>query len=657
MNVVEPGRFDAGTAYIAVDPADPNVTYGGGYMGEIWRHDRRTQASRNVSVGLDNYDGWAAADVPDRFAWTFPLFFSPHDAKTLYTASQYLYRSTNGGDGWTRISPDLSRADPKTLGRSGGPIHGDMTGTEWYAMAFAVAESPLAQGVIWAGSDDGLVHLTRDGGATWDDVTPKGLGPFTKMNIVEPGRFDAGTAYIAANRYQHDDFAPYFLKTHDYGRTWTRIDAGLPMGAYARVIREDPARRGLLYAGTETGVYLSFDDGAHWQSLQLNLPRVSVRDLVVKDNDIVVATHGRAFWILDDVSPLRQLSDSVRASSAHLFAPAVAIRFPAGRSRPSLTSGQNPFSGVYVDYWLRERPKGAVSIAFMDGNGKVIRTFTSEVEDGAPKRDTTLIAYTASDSLKAFTAYDTTGQSSQRRRIEGDSVSYEPADSVVAARAGLNRFVWNLRAPGVREIKDVINDEGVTDGPMVVPGRYTVRLTVNGRATSQQFSVVDDPRVHATQAELIATYDLASRTVAKINDVTDAVERIGKVQKALSERASQVKGAPYAKRVDSAATSLKGRLEAIRAQLADVHSEADQITLHYPVRPYNQLLNVNRMAQSFERGPTEQAGRIYQALADQVDALIARERGIESQDVQAFNAMLRQLDVPAVAVEVVKPIG
>jgi hypothetical protein len=234
---------------------------------------------------------------------------------------------------------------------------------------------------------------------------------------------------------------------------------------------------------------------------------------------------------------------------------------------------------------------------------------------------------------------------------------HEPADSVVAARAGLNRFVWNLRAPGVREIKDVINDEGVTDGPMVVPGRYTVRLTVNGRATSQPFTVVDDPRVHATQAELIATYDLASRTVAKINDVTDAVERIGKVQKALSERASQVKGAPYAKRVDSAATSLKGRLEAIRAQLADVHSEADQITLHYPVRPYNQLLNVNRMAQSFERGPTEQAGRIYQALADQVDALIARERGIESQDVQAFNAMLRSLDVPAVAVEVVKPIG
>ncbi|HET9685222.1 MAG TPA: glycosyl hydrolase, partial [Gemmatimonadaceae bacterium] len=221
------------SAYIAVDPKDPDITYGGGYMGEIWRQDKHTNRESNVAVWLDNYDGWAAKDVPYRFAWTFPLFFSQHDSTTLYTAAQYLFKSTNGGSSWTKISPDLSRADPRTLQRSGGPIHGDMTGTEWYAMAFAVAESPVQKGLIWAGSDDGLVHLTRDGGATWDDVTPKGLGPFTKMNIVEPGRFDAGTAYIAANRYQQDDFAPYLLKTHDYGRTWTRIDAGIPMGAYA----------------------------------------------------------------------------------------------------------------------------------------------------------------------------------------------------------------------------------------------------------------------------------------------------------------------------------------------------------------------------------------------------------------------------------------
>jgi photosystem II stability/assembly factor-like uncharacterized protein/outer membrane murein-binding lipoprotein Lpp len=644
------------SAYIAVDPTDPNVTYGGGYMGEIWRLDRNTMRERNVAVWVDNYDGWAAKDVPYRFAWTFPLFFSPHDSTTLYTAAQYLFRSTNGGSSWTKISPDLSRADPRTLGRSGGPIHGDMTGTEWYAMAFAVAESPVTKGVIWAGSDDGLVHLTRDGGATWEDVTPKGLGPFTKMNIVEPGHFDAGTAYIAANRYQQDDFAPYLLKTHDYGRTWTRVDAGIPNGAYARVLREDPVRRGLLFAGTETGVYVSFDDGARWQPLQLDLPRVSVRDLAIKDGDLIAATHGRAFWIMDDISPLRQLTDSVRSADAHLFAPATAIRFPAGRSRPGLENGENPLAGVYVDYWLKSRPTGPIKLEFTDAAGKVIRSFTSE-DSSPPKPDSTRVAYTASDSLKAFTAYDTTGQSSRRREIEGDSASYLPADSVAHARAGLNRFVWDLRAAGVKEIKNIVNDEGVTDGPMVVPGRYAVRLTVGGRTLSRPFTVVDDPRVHATLAELAASYDLASRTVAKINEIGVTVSRVEALQGQLSARATQVKGQAYAARVDSAASSLRGRLEAIRSQLADVHSEADQITLHYPVRPYNQLLNVNRMAQSFERGPTEQAEAIFQELGGKVDAQIQRLRLLEAGDLSQFNLMLKELNVPAVGVEQARPIA
>jgi outer membrane murein-binding lipoprotein Lpp len=346
----------------------------------------------------------------------------------------------------------------------------------------------------------------------------------------------------------------------------------------------------------------------------------------------------------------------VRSAAAHLFAPATAVRFQAGRSRPSLTAGQNPYSGVYVDYWLKQKPVGVTKLDFVDASGKVIRTFTSE--DSSPaKADSARVAYTASDSLKALTAFDTTGQSSQRKQIESDSVSYEPADSLVQARAGLNRFVWNLRVSGVREIKNVINDEGVTDGPMVVPGRYTVRLTVGGRTLSQPFTVVDDPRVRATPAELAASYDLASRTVAKINDITDAVTRIESLQSQLAARSTQVKGQAYAARVDSAATSLKGRLEAIRSQLADVHSEADQITLHYPVRPYNQLLNVNRMAQSFERGPTDQASAIYSTLAGQVDTLIARERALEAGEISAFNAMLRELGAPAVAVEVPKPIA
>ncbi len=645
------------SAYIAVDPTDPNVTYGGGYMGEIWRQDRRTGNSRNVAVWLDNYDGWAAGEVPYRFAWTFPLFFSPHDPKTLYTAAQYLFRSTNGGDSWTKISPDLSRADPRTLQRSGGQIHGDMTGTEWYAMAFAVAESPVTKGVIWAGSDDGLMHLTRDGGATWQNVTPPGLAPFTKMSIVEPGHFDAGTAFVAANRYQQDDFKPYLLKTTDYGRSWTRIDAGIPTGAYTRVIREDPVRRGLLYAGTESGVYVSFDDGARWQSLQMNLPRVSVRDLAVKNNDLIAATHGRAFWVLDDVTPLRQVSDAVRGSALHLFAPATAVRFSVGRSsRRDGESGENPLPGVSVDYWLRERPRGVAKLEFLGGDGRVIRTFTSP-DSSRAGRDSATIAYSASDSLKRLTAYDTTGQSSPRRRLESDSASYLPADSVVHARVGLNRFVWDLRAPGVRPLKGVINDEGTYDGPMIVPGAYTARLTVNGQSHTQPFVVIDDPRVGATAAELAATYDLASRTVTTINTLADQVRRIETMQKQLDARTEQAKGQSYAARVTGAAAPLRARLESIRAALADVHSEADQITLHYPVRPYNQLLNVNRMAQSFDRGPTEQSGAVYRDLAGQVDRQLDRLRALESGDLAAFNVMLRELNVPGVVVEQVKPIA
>ena len=647
------------SAYIAIDPADPNITYGGGYMGEIWRQDLRTRHQRNVAVWLDNYDGWAAKDVPYRFAWTFPLFFSPHDSKTLYAAAQYLFKSTNEGNSWTRISPDLSRADPRTLERSGGPIHGDMTGTEWYAMAFAVAESPLVKGLIWAGSDDGLVHVTRDGGASWQNVTPPGLGPFTKMSIVEPGHHDAGTAYIAANRYQQDDFRPYLLKTTDYGRSWTRIDAGIPTGSYTRVIREDSVRRGLLFVGTETGVYVSFDDGARWQNLQMNLPRASVRDLAIKDQDLIAATHGRSFWVLDDISPLRQLSDSVRSASVHLFAPAVAVRFEAGRSsRRDVESGENPPAGVYVDYWLRSRPRngGEVKLEFFDSRGAVIRTFTGP-DSISPKRDSAKVAYTATDSLRRLTAYDTTGQSSSRRRVEGDSASYLPADSVVHARAGLNRFVWDLRAPGVRPIKDIINDEGTFDGAMVIPGEYTVRLTADGITRTQRFRVVDDPRTGATPAELAATWTYTTQVIAKINQLGDEFRRIETMQKQIAEREAQSKGQPYASRVTAAGGPLKARLEAIRAELADVHSQADQITLHYPVKLYNQLLNVNRMAQSFDRAPTEQSRAVFNDLTGKVDAQLQRLRALESGELAAFNAMMRELNVPAVNVEVVKPIA
>src|SRR5438093_475047 len=338
------------SGYIAPQPGDATIVYAGTYMGTLTRYDHRTAQARDVSVWLNNYDGYAAADVPYRFQWTFPIVFSPHAKNTLYATAQKVFKTTDGGGSWQAISPDLTLHDPATLGPVGGPITRDMTGTEWYATVFTFAESPVKAGVLWAGSDDGLVHVSQDGGgATWQDATPKGLAQFTRMSVLEPSHFAAAAAYLAANRYQQDDFQPYLFKTTDYGKTWTRITTGIPAGAYTRVIREDPVRRGLLFAGTETGIYVSFDDGARWQSLQLNLPRSSVRDIAIHESDLIVATHGRAFWVLDDISPLRQLSDQVPGASAHLFTPEPAVRFAGGRDERPAT-GENPFPGVAVTY-------------------------------------------------------------------------------------------------------------------------------------------------------------------------------------------------------------------------------------------------------------------------------------------------------------------
>src|SRR6266566_3223259 len=371
------------SGYIAPQPGDPGIVFAGTYMGTLTRYDHRTRQARDVSVWLNNYDGYAAADVPYRFQWTFPIVFSPHDRNTLYVTAQKVFKTTDGGATWQAISPDLTAHDPATLGSVGGPITRDMTGTEWYGTIFSFAESPVKAGVLWAGSDDGLVHVSRDGGANWDDVTPKALGKFTRVSLIEPSHFDAGVAYLAANRYQQDDFAPYLFKTADYGKTWTKIVTGLAAAAYTRAIREDPVRRGMLFAGTETGIYVTFDDGGRWQLLQLNLPRSSVRDIAVHGSDLIVATHGRAFWVLDDISPLRQLSPSLRGERVHLFAPEPAVRFLAVRSAGPTAAGENPLPGAAVTYWLQQKPTGDVALTFLDSAGTVIRTYSGKADSSA----------------------------------------------------------------------------------------------------------------------------------------------------------------------------------------------------------------------------------------------------------------------------------
>ena len=607
------------SGYIAPQPGDPNVAFAGTYMGTLTRYDHRSGQTQDVSVWLNNYDGHAASDVPYRFQWTFPIVFSPHERNTLYATAHQVFKTTDGGASWHAISPDLTVHDPATLGPSGGPITRDMTGTEWYATIFAFAESPVKAGVLWAGSDDGLVHVSRDGGgdASWQNVTPKDLGRFTRVSIIEPSHFDAGAAYLAANRYQQDDFQPYLFKTTDYGRSWTKITSGVPAGAYTRAIREDPVRRGLLFAGTETGIYYSLDDGAHWQSLQLNLPRASVRDITIHGGDLIVATHGRAFWLLDDISILRQLTDQVRGESAHLFTPEPAVRFAGGRSSERSNAGENPWPGLAVDYYLKEKPQGDVTLAFLDSAGTVIRTFSS-------KTDTT-----------------------KRAAVE-DSATYAPSDSIVPVRAGTNRFVWNLRSPDADKVKDVVVDEGMVEGPVALPGRYTVKLTVAGKSYSQPFTVAEDPRITVSPADLAASHALALRIHARIDTLAAAVTRIERDRNQLTDWVEWTKQQPYATRVKGAADSLKAKLEAVRDKLTEPHAHADEATLHWPIQIYNQLLSLNAMVQSADAAPTRQEQQASDELSRRLDEQLAKLKEIEGTDVAAFNELLRTLNVPAV---------
>ncbi len=624
-------------AHIAVDPRNPNITYGGCYTGMMMRHDNRTQQTRDIAVWLSNYDGIAAKDVPHRFQWTFPILLSPHDPNVLYATSQNVWRSTTEGRSWEKISPDLTYADPASLGPSGGPVHKDMTGTEWYATIYSFAESPVTKGLLWTGSDDGRVHVSRNGGTSWEEVTPKAMVKHTRITGIEPSRYDPAVAYMTATRYQLDDFRPYVYKTTDYGKTWTRIDSGIPMGAYARSIREDPVRRGLLFAATETGVFVSFNDGLKWETLQLNLPRVSVRDLRIHENDLVVATHGRAFWSLDDISSLRQLNDSVTAKRAHLFQPSTAYRFAGGHGG-GRGAGENPYDGVLVDYWFKESPREQVSIEFLDARGSVVRSFKGK----APPSDSA-----SGNSAK---------RDSVSRKTDADSLAYVASDSIVTTRVGSNRFWWNLRYPDAKSLKTVVNDEGTLNGPTAVPGDYRVRLIVGKDTMTRTFAVKMDPRIEVTTAELQQTFDLGLKVQGRLNSIVDAFTRIEDLQQQIDVRVEQSSEQAYAKRVKEAAKPVREGLEVVRTELVDWYNHDDQATLHFPIKLYNMMLTLNAQVLGQEAAPTKQHAEILNDLGGKVDVQLQRLQQLEANELKNLNALLQELGLPPIFIPPAKGI-
>lgn len=607
------------SGYIAVRADSPNVVFAGSYGGRLTRLDTRTMQLRTVSPWPDNPMGYSAGDIKYRFQWTFPIVLSPHDPNTLYAAAQVLFRSRDDGMSWKVISPDLTRHDPKTLGPSGGPITRDQTSVEYYATIFAVAESPVAKNEIWTGSDDGQIHLTRDGGVTWSNVTPSELPEWTRISIVEPSHFDRGTAYVAANRYQLDDQRPYVYKTSDFGKHWSPIVSGIPAGEFVRVIREDPERRGLLYAGTERGVWVSFDDGASWQSLRRNLPPVPVHDLAVKNGDLVAATHGRGFWILDDISPLRQLAPEIVRGDAHLFAPERVYRasFSGGPTNGAQHDAgppraANPPSGALVYYWLKDAHE-PVKLDFLDASGVVVRSFTSKT-----------------DSTRDSTAAVSDEDAELPKRRESSAPN----------EAGLNRFAWDLRYPHPVDFQGMVLWAGLPVGPRVVPGAYAVRLTVKGHSQTQRITLLADPRSRATRADLVSQLALLRRIADTISAANNTVRTVRNLRRQLDARTTEL---PTARATEFRAIAglLADTLSRVEQAIYQVRSAAAEDPLNYPIRLNDKLAELLSYVDNGNTRPTAQDYAVFRDLSTQLARQLEAMHGA-LRNLRSVNEFLRE---------------
>jgi len=610
------------SGWIAPHPKDSNIVFAGCYGGFISRYDHRTGQLRNINVWPDNPMGAGAEAMKYRFQWNFPILFSPHDPNVLYTAGNRLFKSTNEGHSWEAISPDLTRDDKTKQGPSGGPITKDNTSVEYYCTIFTVMESPVEKGTIWTGSDDGLVYVARDGGKNWSNVTPKNIMPeWIQINTIEASPHDAATAYIAATMYKSDDFKPYLYKTSDYGKTWKKITAGIPDTAFTRVIREDPNRRGLLYAGTETGMYVSYDDGESWQSLQMNLPVVPITDLAVhkREKDLVASTQGRSFWVLDDLGALHQMADAAKVD-AYLFKPEDAYRMPGGGGfgGPGATVGQNPPAGAVIYYYLKSKPTGEVKLEIADGAGKTIRTLMSRAAgEGAPPAP-----------QEGFFG-------------GGGGAARLPAE------AGLNRFIWDLRYADASRFPGLIMWAGSTQGPRAVPGNYQVKLTVDGKTQTQTFAVKKDPRIATTDAEFAKQFDLLIKIRDKVSETHDSIIQIRDVRKQIEEIAGRSRDN---KTIADAARALNAKLTAVEEELYQTKNQSNQDPLNYPIRLNNKLAALTGVVSSADAPPTEQAYAVYEDLVAKINVQLQRLGEILRADLPAFNKAVRDQNVPPVIV-------
>ena len=634
--------YDVGggeSGWIAPSPKDSEIIFAGSYGGLTTRYDHRTGQLRDINPYPNNPMGAGADVLKYRFQWNFPIVFSPHDPNTMYLGSNVLFKTTNEGQSWEIISPDLTRNDKSKQGSSGGPITKDNTSIEYYDTIFTVMESPVQAGTIWVGTDDGLVQLSRDGGKNWSNVTPPTsmMPEWIQINSIEASPNDPATAYVAATMYKFDDNRPYLYRTNDYGKTWKKIVNGIPETTFTRVIREDPNKRGLLYAGTETGIYLSFDNGERWQPMQFNLPVVPITDLAIhkRENELVAATQGRSFWIFDDLPLIHQIMDAGGfgvASETQLFKPKDSYRMPGGGGfplGPTATVGKNPASGVIVYYSLKTKPTSDVQLEFFDSTGKSIRKFTGKIQRTG-----------------------TTNQQSQAAPPPPDEGGFGGGVApTVSMDVGLNRFIWDTRYSEAVRFPGMILWAGETRGPKIAPGNYQVKLTVDGKTLSQSFEVKPDPRLTATRADYARQVELSLKIRDKLTETNNAIIQIRDVRKQVEDLLKRVTGQPSFKVINDAGTALNKKLTTIEESLYQTKNQSSQDPLNFPIRLNNKLAALGGVVGGPESAPTAQSYAVYDELAGQIDAELQKLSQIMKTDVPAFNQLVKDQNIPAVVVK------
>ena len=616
------GGGEAGHA--VADSSDPNIVYAGEYLGYISRYDHRTRQARHVGVWPENPSGHAGEKLRYRFQWTAPIAISPHDPKVVYHAGNVLFRTSNGGVSWDVISPDLTTNDKSKQQWAGGPITGDNTGVETFCTIFAVAESPRQKGLIWVGSDDGLVHVTRDGGKTWKNVTKNvpGLPAFATVSLIEPSPFDAGTGYLVVDNHRQDDMKPYLWRTTDYGETWTSLTKSLAADVYLHAVREDPKKKGQLYLGTERGVMFSVDAGQSWRPLKLNLPTIAVHDLVVKDDDLIVGTHGRSIWIFDDLTPIREWSDFVASGfsrkAAHLFKPVDVIRWRYHSAAREKNAGENPPQGAIVYFSLRDKPKGDVTLEVLDAQGRLVRTLSSKAAEPW-----------------------------------GAAEDEEAPKAAFKAEPGLQRAVWNLRWEGATLIKNAKIDYGdPTEGPLVVPGTYTLRLSADGWQETTTVTVKPDPRAQLSETDLEAHQAFALQVRDAISRLASEVNRLQTVRTQLQNHIKVLESEARAKELVGMSKTLIERLNELESRMHNPQAEVayDILARKGGAKLYSRLSPLLMFVNEGDGLPTQGMKEVFVEQQKELAGYGSELKALLEKDLGTIQLAAKRLDMPFVVV-------